>query len=346
MNRRKKVTMSDIAMRLDVSIVTVSKALAGKDGVGPELRRDILELAKELGYVQRISRPAEDMLPGLEAKLNHNIGILVPKNYFQNSNSYYFDLYQMLVKQLVDRGHFGIVEIVSNEEDLRCKSPHFLLGNHVAGIIVLGQFSKAYVEMLRSTGVPLICLDFNHSDEDEDAIVQDNITGGFMATEHLILQGHKKIAFLGSIRQTTSIMDRYLGYHKALLTYGLAGDYEYIIEDRNDAGIFLEMKLPEDRPTAVFSNSDESAYLLMKQLEKEGIRVPEDLSIVGFDDSLYAKMTTPPLTTVKIDREVMCEITVQDILRKIEQKKNDCEHMRKVIKVRFCPRDSVAAVKH
>ena len=239
--------------------------------------------------------------------------------------------------------HFGIVEIISSGEEKLCKAPHFLLRDHVAGVIVLGQFSLDYLEMLNAHQVPLICVDFSYSLPDEDAIVQDNITGGFLATELLIKNGHNKIAYVGSIHQTTSIMDRYLGYHKALIQYGLADHYEALIEDRDGAGIYIDMKLPEDMPTALFCNSDETAYMLMKDLQVKGIRVPEDMSIVGFDDSIYAEMTTPQLTTVAVDREGMCEFTVRDILRKIELRGNDDEwqSLRKVVKVSLNERDSV-----
>lgn len=342
MNRRKKVTMADIAAQLGVSIVTVSKALSGKDGVGPELRQDIYKLAGDLGYLHPASQaPTLAAMPAPLEQKNLNIGILVAKHYFQNSNSFYFDLYQMLVKQLMERGHFGIVEIVGSGEEKLAKPPQLLLREHVAGVIVLGQFSSAYLKVLHAHQIPMIFVDFSYPDFDEDAIVQDNITGGFLATEHLILQGHKEIAYVGSISRTTSILDRYLGYHKALLTYGLSSHYEYVIDDRDQAGIFIEMVLPEKMPTAIFCNSDETAYMLMKMLEERHIRVPDDISIVGFDDSIYAKMTTPPLTTVAVDREAMTDFAVRDILRKIEKEDDEWMHMRKVIKVHLCRRDSV-----
>lgn len=342
MSRRKKVTMADIADRLEISVVTVSKALAGKDGVGPVLRNEIMTLAAELGYVQRDNVVMEYTQEGPSNKRkNLNIGILVAKHFFQNSNSFYFDLYQMFVSELMGRGHFGIVEIVGAQEERLATTPHFIVQRHVAGVIVLGQFDRAYLEMLEKHGIPLIFVDFTVPGMSEDAVVQDNLLGAYQAVSYLIAQGHREIAFVGSVARTSSIMERYLGYHRAMLEHGLVSKFEKVIEDRGADGIYIEMELPGRLPTALFCNSDETAYVLMKQMGQKGIRIPQDVSIFGFDDSWYAKSTDPKLSTISVDREAMTRFAVSGLLKKIEKQNDAWLEVRKVINVKMHLRDSV-----
>ncbi len=344
MSRRKKVTMADIAEQLGVSIVTVSKALAGKDGVSDELRQDIIQVAKDMHYIPPMREQSEG--EETEQKTKHlNIGILVADHFFQNSNSFYFELYQLAVKQLAELAHFGIVEIVSSYEEAQEIPPKFLEQRHVSGLLVLGQFSASYLRAIAEYRIPTIYVDFNYPELNEDCIVQDNINGSFLATKYLIEHGHRQIGFVGSIHATSSIMERYLGYQRALLTYGLPLHDEWLIEDRDETGIYINMELPETLPTAIVCNSDETAYILIRQLSKKQIRVPEDISIIAFDNSFYTNMTAPRLTTVAVDSEAMVFFAVHDLLRKIDKSDQNWREIRKVIKVQLFERNSVQCLQ-
>lgn len=345
MSRRKKVTMADIANELDVSVVTVSKALSGKDGVSDELRKRIEEVAEALGYAAPKDNDSDGgsddpMLPNL------NVGILIADHYFQNSNSFYFDLYQLMIKRLADLGFYGIVEIISEEETREGRIPQFLKQKYVAGIIVLGQFPRRYLEAAAAYKVPSIYVDFDIPQIKEDCIVQDNVNGSFLATEYLIQLGHRKIAYVGSIKATTSIMERYLGYHRAMLTYDLPVRREWILDDRDEAGIFIDVALPADLPTGFVCNNDEGATALVKQLKERGIRVPEDVSVIAFDNTIYSTLSVPPLTTVAVDADTMAMFAVDDLLRKIRKGSGDWRHACKVVEVELTVRGSVSAPHH
>ena len=115
-------------------------------------------------------------------------------------------------------------------------------------------------------------------------------------------------------------MDRYIGYYKAMLLARLKIRPEWLIDDRDEEGNKIELKLPEDMPTAFVCNSDAVAFETIKQLQNKGYSVPEDVSVVGFDNFIYSEMSTPKITTYGVDMDAMVQNTVRIILKKIEDK--------------------------
>ena len=166
--------------------------------------------------------------------------------------------------------------------------------------------------------LPTVFLDFYGSREDADAVLSDSFYGAYMLTSHLIENGHRRIGFLGSISSTSSIQDRYLGYYKALLENRIPLRQDWVIGDRsNESDIFPEFKLPADMPTAFVCNCDESAYKLVNQLKAAGYSIPDDISVVGYDNHIYSTICTPRLTTIDVNSHVMSAEAVEIILHKI-----------------------------
>ena len=297
------VTMRDIGKRIGVSAVTVSKALAGKSGVSEEMRQRIVKLASELGYVNPNAQQSKPS-GGLD------VGIIIPAPLFSN-DSFYAMLYKSLVQELAEAGHFGLLELISRETMQNLILPNLLRSRKVDALILLGQPEQAYVEMLVKQSVPVVCMDFYNNTAGVDMVIGDSAGGASALTLHLIAQGHRDIAYYGSVKATSSIMERYLGYLAAMLSSDIAVTPEYLIPDRDEEGALQPLVLPEKRPTALVCNSDWSARWAIDQLAKQGLRVPEDISIVGFDDFNYVPATLPPLTTYRVDKEAMCRIVVQ-----------------------------------
>ena len=297
------VTMRDLGKRLGVSAVTVSKALAGKSGVSEEMRQTIIRLANELGYVNPNAQP-----PRKDKGLD--VGILIPAHFFSN-DSFYAMLYKELVQSLTEAGHFGLLELFSREMQQGLILPNLLRSRRVDALILLGQPDHAYLELLVRQPVPVICMDFYDTQITADMVVGDSAGGMAALTSHLIARGHRDIAFYGSVRATSSIMERYLGYLAAMMSNDLPVRTEYLIPDRDEEGTLMPLTLPQERPTALVCNCDWAARWAIDQLTKQGIRVPEDVSIVGFDDFNYTPATVPALTTYRVDRAAMCRTVVQ-----------------------------------
>ncbi|MBQ8312033.1 MAG: LacI family DNA-binding transcriptional regulator [Clostridia bacterium] len=297
------VTMRDIGKKVGVSAVTVSKALAGKSGVSEEMRQRIVDIAAEMGYVNPNS------LQGQNAR-RLDVGILVPDHYF-SGESFYFTFYRHLVQELSDAGHFGLMELLTQEADAQLALPNLLRSNRVDALILLGQPSREYVRMIVKQPLPVVFLDFFDESALADAVVGDNTYGTYRLTNHLIKNGHRDIGFVGNCRATSSIMDRYLGFYRAMISHELPIREECILSDRDDSGDLCPMTLPEKLPTAFVCNCDVVALRLIDQLQQSGHRVPEDVSVVGFDDFTMGSNAAPALTTFRVDFHSMAQLAVK-----------------------------------
>lgn len=300
----RKTSMRDIARAVGTSAVTVSKALAGKPGMSGALREKILKAADEMGYVY-----GREGIPG---KPHLDIGILVPGRYFE-TESFYSEMYKQLVIQLSQRGHFGLLEILGEESEKTMTLPNLVSSGRADGIIILGEPVKAYYRMLAQSGVPTVFLDFYDERGSADAVTGDNTYGTYRLTSHLIHEGHKAIGFVGNRLATASIMDRYLGYYRAMLTHELPIREEWILSDREMTGGLVPPKLPEEMPTAFVCNCDLTARMMIAQLREAGYRVPEDVSVTGFDDYPPGEETDTGLSTFRIDLEGMVRLAVQAV---------------------------------
>ena len=326
------VTMSDIAKELGVSTVTVSKALSDKEGVSDAVRQKIKDKAQELGY--RYNSMAKSMKDGVSG----NVGVLVSERYFSD-NAFYSNLYKRNVTDLAALGYSCILEIISRDDQEKGILPNMVINNKVDGIIILGHLRSPYIAKLSEVGIPYIFQDFYDERYDVDSVVSDNVYGSYQLTNYLIKKGFTRIGFVGNIKSTSSIMDRYLGYYKGLLENDSPLREDWIISDRDEISSFDRVSLPMDMPDAFVCNCDEAAYKLVLQLKEAGFEVPSQISVVGFDDFIYATFSYPKLTTYRVGLESMSETVVDAIVKKIK----DPTHRigRKVVGGNIVIRDSV-----
>lgn len=304
----KKPTMRDIARAVGTSAVTVSKAMAGKTGMSDELRMKILKKASEMGYEYPHSNR---LLP----REHLEIGILIPDKYFE-ADSYYAELYKRLVKKLADLGHFGLLELLDSENERELSLPSLLTTKHVDGLIMLGEPAKAYYRKVAQAGTPVVFLDFYDEQANADAVASDNGYGAYRLTSHLIRRGHRQIGFVGNTKATSSIMDRFLGYFRAMLLNDLQVREDWIIPDRGLTGRIVKPVLPAELPTAFVCNCDMTARMMIDLLREKGYRVPEDVSITGFDDYPPGTEGELPLSTFRIDTNGMIELAVKTLLER------------------------------
>lgn len=328
---KKNVTMSDIAKAMNISTVSVSKALGDREGVSDALRERIKQKAAEMGY--RHHSGARDTAAG---GFSYNIGIIADKNFISEPSAIYRILYKQLVELLQKQNYYGMLEIV---DDGACEIPPSVRDKKVDGIILLGQFSEEYIERLMSFYIPTVFLDFHGDRVDADVVLSDSFYGMYRLTSHLIANGHRKIGFVGNVNNT-AIQDRYLGFYKALLENHLTLRLEWVIPDRADGGgLYSSYELPAQLPTAFVCNSDETAYKLVGQLTGRGFKVPEDISVIGYENSTYSTMCTPHITTMDMNTFEMASEAVEIILQKVRDRSYRCG--RRLIEGKPVYRDSV-----
>lgn len=294
----EKVKLKDIAERLGVSIVAVSKALNDKDGISDKLKEKVRQVALEMGYEtavmrNRLNRSAASIL------------VIVARNALSDINmtqSFYLGFFEKLSEEFLTYRYLTQLFVLEKEDEGALKKPDLLdKCDNVAGAIFLGECAADYVSAARGWGIPLLLVDFYLKTLPVGAVVTDNISASYDITKLLLEKGHREIAFVGRVNATTSIRDRYVGYYKAMLEYNCAVREEWSIVDRTEDGIYISIELPEKLPTAFVCNSDRAAYETVRKLRERGLRVPEDVSVVGFDDDVFSKVCNPPLSTVAVN---------------------------------------------
>ncbi|MBQ2115768.1 MAG: LacI family DNA-binding transcriptional regulator [Lachnospiraceae bacterium] len=314
---RKSVRLADIAEPLGVSTVTVSKALSGQKGVSDEMREKIVALADELGYRQP-SAVKKSLSEG-----SYNIGVLMHEKYFDKYASFYMQIYQQINVKAGLKNSFTLLETVNSDMERALEMPKIIQEKKVQGFIVIGRLDDKYIKHLeKSSNMPVIYVDFFSDTNKCDAVISDNFYGAYTLTSYLIEKGHRDIAYVGTVLSTASITDRYLGYVKALMENGIAIRDDWKIDDRHiETGKVDEerlIKLPEDMPTAFFCNCDLVASMLIRKLQNEGYRVPEDISVVGYDNYLYPGLCNVNITTYEVDIKEMARKAVDNLIDKIK----------------------------
>lgn len=309
----KEVKMKDIAERLNVSTMTVSKALSGKPGVSDTLRERIKQLALEMGYVL----PKADKA---EAKKSYNIGVLLAEFYTEKYVTFYWKLYQKINMLAVKQNCFAMLEILSGEDEKNLTVPKLLCEKKVDGLLVLGYIESDYLKMLDNcSSIPIVYIDFYDDKVNEDSVISNSFYGTYQITDYLFRKGHREIAFVGTLFSTKSITDRYLGYEKAMIEHGEKIRDEWIVPDREEEREkYASLTLPDEMPTAFVCNCDLTASLLIKNLQEKGYKVPEDISVVGYDDYLYPELCNVGITSYGVNMELMAMRGIEILFNKLE----------------------------
>lgn len=312
----KAVKLADIAERLGVSTVTVSKALSGQKGVSEELRVKIKALADEMGYKQPSAQRREK-----EYK-SYNIGVLIAERYLDKYDSFYWQMYQQVATRAVAKECFTLMEVISTGMEFTRELPKLVQEQKADGIVVIGRLADEYLEVLNEkSGIPLIYLDFCDEKPDTDAVISDSYYGAYRLTNYLFDMGHRKIAYVGTLLATGSITDRYFGYAKSLMEHGLTVKEEWVIDDRDRETGKIDteriLQLPEDMPTAFMCNCDLTASYLIRKLREAGYRVPEDVSVAGYDNYLFPGLCDVTLTTYEVDMKEMARRAIRILIKKI-----------------------------
>lgn len=339
----KAVKLADIAERVGVSTVTVSKALSGQKGVSEEMRERIKQLAEELGYKQPSAAREESI-----KRKSYNIGVLIHENYLDKYDSFYWQMYQQVSTCALSYECFTLMEVVSCRMEEQEELPKLLKEQKVHGVIVIGKMSGGFLEMLKeSGGLPVVYMDFSDEEPETDAVISDSYYGAYSLTKYLLKQGHRRIAYVGTLLATGSITDRYLGYAKALLESGLKPREDWQLDDRDrETGMIDEelLQLPADMPTAFFCNCDLTAGKLIQKLEAKGLRVPEDVSVAGFDNYIYPGSCDVEITTYEVDQKAMASQTVKILIKRMG--KESCHHGTRIVEGRLAVKDSVKRIEN
>lgn len=314
----KAVRMADIAEAMGVSTVTVSKALSDQKGVSEELRVKIKEKAREMGYKTASARYRER--PG--SGRSYTFGVIVSDRFLAKYESFYWNLYQEVATAAVRKGCFTMLEVLKADDEDRLVMPRLLGERKAEGLIIIGRLQEKYMEkLIQQVDIPFILLDFTDRNGAYDAVISNSYMGMYRMTNYLFDMGHREIGFVGNVFFTGSITDRFFGYLKSLAEHGVELDREWVLQDRNQqtgrSDVGFEWKLPKKMPTAFVCNNDVAAAALVEHLQQEGYRVPQDISVVGYDNYQPPGLCDVEITTYEVDMSGMAERAVGNLISKL-----------------------------
>ena len=329
------VTMNEIARRLGVSIATVSRVLSGsEDSVSDEVRGAILETAEQLGY-----RPRR--------KIGRTIAFLIDNELFNISSLFYSNIISGVEKEVALRRYFFQFSAVSEGEvPLNRLSLKF---NDLAGAVLVGTYDADFILHLRSLHIPVVLVDFWVPGEDIDTILADNVDGIMRAGRHLAELGHRRVAYISGTIDGVSAQERRYGFSRAQAVCAFAEEPGLLEECAETiSGGFEAMNRILDRagvkpPTAVIAYNDMVAIGAMDAIKQKGLSIPDDISVVGFDDISLASEVMPPLTTMQVPKELMGKLAAETLFHAIAGKS---QFARKIlIPTRVVVRGSTAAAR-
>lgn len=311
---KERVSQQTIADYVGVSKNAVSLALTGKSGVSPETRQTIVEAATKLGYVARRSESS--------VKTRHGpIGIVIRDRYLEEPQ-FFGPLLALLQHTLADQGRNTLVHAVNPSDESTNRLPVWIDDPGLQAVIGISKLSTEYLLAIRSR-VPLMLIDHHDPLVDCDAVVTANMVGGFLATHHLLVSGHTQIGFMGLLptEGAPSNYERELGYELAMKTVGgpESSISSHALADEWDEDQMISYALESSSPpTAWCCANDLTAFHLVSGLIRHGVRVPEDISVVGFDDLSIATLSRPQLTTVRVDKAEYATSAVRQLLWRLE----------------------------
>jgi LacI family transcriptional regulator len=312
------ITLNDIARKAGVSVSTVSRVLNSKiktNRISPKTAQLVLEAAKELNY-----RPNQ-LARGLRLKKTHTIGLVVP----DISNPFFAHVTRMIQKNAYEFGYSMIVCNTDEDIETEIEQIYLLRGKGVDGYIIMpvGVENDHIIELMEFDK-PLVLLDRCFDGLETNSVVVDNYSGSYQATHYLIQQGHKRIAIIQGLINTSTNSDRVKGYKDALIKNGISIDKKLIVGNdfRKDNG-YIETKLllasPEP-PTAIFTMSDLITLGALEAIKESDFTIPDDLSILSYDDIDFAPFFKSPLTAVRQPKESMGKVAVKLLIEDIKLK--------------------------
>ncbi len=308
MSETKRVTIQDIAKRADVSISTVSRVLNNSAAVGEAHRQAVEEAVAALDYRPNI------FAKGLAGGVSMTIGILT-----QNISSPLYDaiLYHVL-QGIRDSGYSAIIADGQWHPDESRQSLQSLLERQVDGVIIIGGNNEEAHLIELAGAMPMVFVGRHIEGYEHLCICIDEYTGGYMATQHLLDRGHRQIAHIMGIATHPDAIARRHGYECALRDASIEPQAAWVVEGQftQSSGVLaMEMLLTQGQTfSAVFAANDQMAYGARLALFRRHIRVPDDISIIGYDDQPHSGFTIPPLTTMRQPTDVIGRTATAAIL--------------------------------
>lgn len=314
------ITAKEIARQLNLSTATVSMVLNNRPGISESTRKKVLAIAQEYGYIP-VSKKNDSQVP------EYIIHFIIYKKHgtVVTDTPFFNELMEGIVHACKEANCFPQISYHYGNEgfQLQCERNKY---RESSGIILLGtEMNPEDTCDFFKLNLPTVILDSYFEDITADYVLINNVQGAFLATKYLIEKGHRKIGYLKSNIYISNFYERANGYYNALRHFNIPTSHTYVIEVTPQAESCYKDMLEylskgNEIATAYFADNDIIAAAAIRAFINQGYRIPEDISIIGFDDMPFCQLTIPPLSTMKVPKKELGSVAVSRLLEKIQQK--------------------------
>lgn len=330
------VTIKDIAKKLNISLSTVSRALRSAPDVNPVTRQAVMELAEELSY-----SPSRLAL-SLKQRQSKTIGVIVP-----NLDNVLSTMIRGIDEAAMESGYTMMVCQSNESYGRELTNTKRLLDSMVDGVLVsVSSETKIFdhLQEILKRKLPMVQFDRNSAELKAPVVRIDNVSGGFQATEHLIQQGYRKVAILAGPRNLGIGNKRMKGYFDAHKAAKRKIDHELIAycDFSQDSGYWTTQELlsKKNPPDAIFAISDRIAIGAMLAIREKGLRMPEDIGLVGFNNEPLVQLLTPGISSVEMPSFELGKLACKLLIEKMQRHEVIANDHEEILKTRLFVRPS------
>lgn len=337
---KKPVTIKDIARMLGISKSTVSRALSGRSDIHPDTKNKILELAGELHY------EPNTLAINLKQQRTNTMGVIIPE-----TSNRFFARAVGGIQEVADMAGINVMICQSNESYMSEKKVlHSLISSRVDGLLVSisrETDSSDHFRPILEKGIPLVFFDRIIEDLNASQVFTENYEVTLEGTEHLIAQGCRRIAFMAGPQHIFTSKNRFRGYLEALKRNNIPLQESYIVHShyvstRVEESTRYLINLPQ-RPDAIFAINDYTAIEMMHVIKKSGLRIPEDIAVLGFNNESMCNFVEPSLSSIDHPSHKLGAAAAEILIKHIRHPELPPE--KRLIKCKLIPRDSTLKIR-
>jgi|AntRauTorckE6833_2_1112554.scaffolds.fasta_scaffold01039_7 LacI family transcriptional regulator len=335
-------TIYDIAKELNVAPSTVSKALNGRSGISEAMRKKITDYANEVRFY------ADANASKLKTKKSYSIGVVYSEDLNIGLEHNFFSSILQSFKSYVESKGYEITFVINNLGNRKMSYLDFCYQKNIDGVFIVTSVpGDKDLEELVTSEISCVTTDIYY--DNLFTVISDNVNGAKQAVDYFYQTGHTQIGHVTESYDTLAAQERFVGFKEKMVELGLPVNEDYIFSSESysyDDGYEVGKKFLEldHYPTAMFVVSDIVAMGFIKALKDGGLKVPEDVSVIGFDDLPFAKQFEPSLSTIRQDARVLGEKAAHKLLELMENKTENRTGIEK-IPVELMVRDSVKSSK-
>ena len=287
-----------VAEKAGVSVNTASRAINNKSDINEETKKRMLKVAQELGYVRNGTAVA------LRTRKTRTIGVVIA----DNRNPFYAEVLNGMEEAAREKNYHIILANTQRDYKKEEEAINLLLAKRVDGLLITPvQDRDDDIKNLINANIPFVVVGRDFENIEVDAVYNDEVKGGFLATEYLIKKGHKRIVLINGFLHKSPAKGRMEGYKKALKKYRISLDESLMsVGDINIKDGYERTKQLLEKElnfTAIFAYNDMMAFGAMQAIREKGLRIPEDIGLVGYDDIPFSSLISPALTTIRLKKQ-------------------------------------------